>query len=103
MTLKGQVGAMITENQIKNHLKSKDKYYVNKLIESLYEQDDEDIDSSHKSRPICGSVYFVKNGMDMNGHQRYICLDCYKSFSDRTHTLFYCFHFTLGQWLHFTF
>ena len=94
---------MITENQVKNHLKSKDKYNVNKLIESLYEQDDEDIDPSHKSRPICGSVYFVKNGMDMNGHQRYICLDCHKSFSDRTHTLFYCAHFTLEQWLHFTF
>lgn len=34
---------MITENQVKNYLRSKDKDYVNKLIESLYEQDDEDI------------------------------------------------------------
>ena len=47
---------MITENQVKNYLKSKDKDYVNKLIESLYEQDDEDIDPSHKACPICGSV-----------------------------------------------
>ena len=38
---------MITENQVKNNLKSKD--YVNKLIESLYENVDEDIDPSHKA------------------------------------------------------
>lgn len=44
MTLKGQVSAMITENQVKD--------YVNKLIESLYEQDDEVIDPSHKVCPI---------------------------------------------------
>ncbi len=48
MILKGQVGAMITENQVKNYLRSKDKDYVNKLIESLYEQDSEVIDPSHK-------------------------------------------------------
>ena len=70
---------MITENQVKNYLKSKDKDYVNKLIESLYEQDDEDIDPSHKACPFCGSVHFKKNGKDKNGHQRYICLDCHKS------------------------
>ena len=57
MILKGQVSAMITENQVRNYLKSKDKDYVNKLIESLYEQDDEDIDPSHKACPICGSVH----------------------------------------------
>ena len=50
---------MITENQVKNYLRSKDKDYVNKLIESLYEQDDEDIDPSHKACPICGSVGLV--------------------------------------------
>ena len=44
MILKGQVSAMITENQVKNYLRSKDKDYVDKLIESLYEQDNEDID-----------------------------------------------------------
>ena len=49
---------MITENQVKNYLRSKDKDYVNKLIESLYEQDNEDIDPSHKACPICGSVHF---------------------------------------------
>ena len=92
---------MITENQVKNYLRSKDKDYVNKLIESLYEQDDEDIDPSHKACPICVSVHFKKNGKDKNGHQRYICLDCHKSFSDRTNTLFYWSHFTLDQWLHF--
>lgn len=43
MTLKGQGSAMITENQVKNYLRSKDKDYVNKLIESLCEKDDEDI------------------------------------------------------------
>ena len=101
MILKGQVSAMITENQVKNYLRSKDKDYVNKLIESLYEQDDEDIDPSHKACPICGSVHFKKNGKDKNGHQRYICLDCHKSFSGRTNTLFYWSHFTLDQWLHF--
>ena len=56
-------------------LKSKDKDYVNKLIESIYEQNDEDIDPYHKVCPICGSVHFKKNGKDKNGHQRYICLD----------------------------
>ena len=59
MILKGQVSAMITENQVKNYLRSKDKDYVNKLIESLYEQDNEDIDPSHKACPICGSVHFM--------------------------------------------
>ncbi len=101
MILKSQVSAMITENQVKNFLKSKDKDYVNKLIESLYEKDDENIDPSHKACPICGSVHFKKNGKDKNGHQRYICLDCHKSFSDRTNTLFYWFPFTLDQWIHF--
>lgn len=38
MILKGQVSAMITENQVKNYLRSKDKDYVNKLIESLYKR-----------------------------------------------------------------
>ena len=47
MILKGQVSAMITENHVKKYLRSKDKDYVNKLIESLYEQEDEDIDPSH--------------------------------------------------------
>lgn len=49
MALKGQVSIMMTENQVKNYLKFNDMDYVNKLIESLYEQDDEDIDSSHKA------------------------------------------------------
>ncbi len=57
MTLKGQVSAKITENQVKNYLRSKNKDYVNKLIESLYEQDDEDIDSSHKACLMC--VLFI--------------------------------------------
>lgn len=70
MILKGQVSAMITENQVKNYLRSKDKDYVNKLIESLYEQDNEDIDPSHKACPICGSVHFKKNEKDKNGHQK---------------------------------
>ncbi len=103
MILNGQVSAMATENHVKNYLRTKGKDCVTKLIESLYEQADEGIDLSHKACPFCGSVYFKKNGKDKNGHQRYICLDCHKTFSDRTHTLFYCFHFTLGQWLHFTF
>ena len=58
---------MITEIQVKNYLKSKDKDYVNKLIESLYKKDDEDIDSSHKACPICGSVHFKKNGRTKTG------------------------------------
>lgn len=63
---------MITENQVKNYLRSKDKDYVNKLIESLYEQEDEDIDSSHKACPTCGFIHFKKNGEDKNGHKIYI-------------------------------
>ena len=57
MTSKGQVSAKITENQVKNYLRSKNKDYVNKLIKSLYEQDDEDIDSSHKACLMC--VLFI--------------------------------------------
>ena len=49
MTLKVQVSAMITETQAKKYLRSNDKDYVNKLIESLYEQYDKDIDPSHKA------------------------------------------------------
>lgn len=49
MTLKVQVSAMITETQLKKYLRSNDKDYVNKLIESLYEQYDKDIDPSHKA------------------------------------------------------
>ena len=86
---------MITENQLKNYLKFKD--YVNKLIESLYEQGDKDIDLSHKACPFSGAVHFKKNGKDMNGYQRYVCLNCYKSFNDRTNTLFYWSHFNLDQ------
>ena len=56
MILKGQVSAMITENQVKNYLRSKDKDYVNKLIESLYEQNNEDIDPSHKACPFWGKI-----------------------------------------------
>ena len=47
---------MITKNQLENYLRSEDKDYINKLIESLYEQDDEDIDPSHKACPICDYV-----------------------------------------------
>ena len=95
------MSAMITENQVKNHLKSKDKDYVYKLNELLYEQDDEDIDPSYKACPICGSVHFKKNGKVKNGHQIYICLDCHKSYSDRIYILFYWPHFILDQWIHF--
>ena len=49
---------MITENQVRNYLKSKDKVIINKLIESLYEQDDEDIDPSHKACLYVVSVHF---------------------------------------------
>ena len=47
---------MTTEKQLENYLRFEDKDYVNKLIESLYEQDDEDIDPSHKACSICGYV-----------------------------------------------
>ena len=53
---------MITENQVKNYLKSKDKDYVNKLIESLYEQDDEDFDPSHKA--FLYVVQFISRRME---------------------------------------
>ena len=92
---------MITEKQVKDYLKSKDKDYIDALIDSLHEDDEQNAASSHKACPICGSSHFKKNGKDKNGHQRYICLDCHKSFSDRTNTLFYWSHFTVDQWLQF--
>ena len=62
MILKGQVSAMITENQVKNYLRSKDKYYVYKLIESLYKQDDEDID--YLIRHALYVVQFISRRME---------------------------------------
>ena len=47
IVLKSKVNTMMTKNQLRNYLRLKDKKYVNKLIELLYEQDDEDIDSSY--------------------------------------------------------
>ena len=101
MALKGQVSIMMTENQVKNYLKFYDMDYVNKLIESLYEHEDKDIDSSHKACPICGSVHYKNNGKCKNVHQKYICFDCQKSFGDRTNTLFCWSHFMLNQWIYF--
>lgn len=54
MILNGQVSAMVTENHVKNYLRTKGKDCVTKLIESLYEQADEGIDLSHKACPFCG-------------------------------------------------
>ena len=67
MILKGWVSAMITENQVKNYLRSKDKDYVNKLIESLYKQDNEDIDPSHKA---CPSLWFHSFQEEWKGQER---------------------------------
>ena len=58
---------MITENQVRNYLKSKDKDYINKLIESLYEQDDEDIDPSHKACPF---LWFCSFQEEWKGQER---------------------------------
>ena len=59
MILKGQVSAMITENQVRNYLNLRTRI-INKLIESLYEQDDEDIDPSHKACPIVVSQFISR-------------------------------------------
>ena len=80
---------MITENYVKkNNLKFKDNDYVNKIVVSQYEQDTGDIIPSYKTCTIYGLVHFKQNGKDKNGHQIYICFDCYKSFSDITNSLF---------------
>lgn len=55
----------------------------NPIDESVY---------SFKNEPItfckkCGSIHFVKNGKDINGHTRYLCRDCGKTFCDATSTV----------------
>lgn len=92
---------MISEKQVVEFLKSKDKDYVNRLIASLDKYDDFGYKSLHSTCPICGSTHIKKNGKDRSGHQRYFCNDCHKSFNDRTHTLFYWSHLTLEQWKQF--
>ena len=50
--------------------------------------------------PHCGSIRIKKNG-HTNGYQRYICLDCKKSFSDKTNSFFKNSKISKDKWLKF--
>ncbi len=47
--------------------------------------------------PHCHSKHFKKNGTK-NGKQRYICLDCHKTFTDTNNTIFYGAKKDLSVW-----
>ena len=51
---------MITEKQVKDYLKFKDKDYINALIDSLHEDDEYNAASSYEPFPICGFLSFQK-------------------------------------------
>lgn len=46
----------------------------------------------------CGSVNFVKNGKDRNGHSRYLCRNCGKSFSNTVGTAVFRSHKSADVW-----
>ena len=91
---------MISEKQVIDFLKSKDRSYIDNLI-SLLDNHPDNHDLSDLVCPICGSIHIKKNGKDSNGHQRYLCKDCHRTFNDRTCTLFSWTHLTMEQWLLF--
>ena len=56
----------------------------------------------HLIRHALPVVAFISRRMEkIRTDTRDICLNCHKSFSDRTNALFYCSHFILDQWIHF--
>ncbi len=93
---------MITEKQVIDFLKMKDHQYIENLIQSLtIIKPIEDLDTSKKVCPRCGSISTKKNGKDDNDQQRYFCNDCKKSFISKTGTLLYWTHQSVEQWKKF--
>lgn len=93
---------MISEKQIIQYLKTKDKEYVNHLVKLVFNDNiSNHVTEEHKVCPICGSLSTKKNGKDAYGQQRYFCNDCHKSFIETSGTLFFCSHFTKKQWIQF--
>lgn len=85
MFIEGLVIFMISEKQVIDFLKTKDKSYIDDLF-SLLNHNLHNSDSSDPVCPICGSLHVKKNGNDSNGRQRYLCKDCHRTFNNRTHT-----------------
>ena len=91
---------MVTEKQVINYLKTKDRNYIDNLIHSL-EKAALTSESKTKACPICGSISIKKNGKDSNGNQRYYCHDCHRSFNDKTGTFLHWSHMAIDQWKRF--
>lgn len=49
----------------------------------------------------CASTHFRKIGYNSNGVQRYLCLECHKSFNILTHTLFDDHKVSISEWIEF--
>lgn len=92
---------MITEKQVINYLKTKDKQYIKNLVTSLEKITPVVPNTEAKACPICGSISIKKNGKDSNGNQRYLCHDCHRSFNDKTGTFLHWSHMTIEQWKKF--
>lgn len=89
---------MISEKQVVEFLRSKDKDYIFRLIALVFKLDDRYDGNGYSACPICGSIHIKKNGKDKHGNQRYYCKDCHKSFNNKTNTLLSWSHLTLDQW-----
>lgn len=54
--------------------------------------------------PFCGSTFFVRNGKDSNGIQRYVCRnpDCKRRFTPISGTIFDGHKISLSEWMEYT-
>ena len=48
--------------------------------------------------PHCGGRLIVKNGINANGRQRYLCKDCHKSFVETSGTVLWHSHLSPEVW-----
>ncbi len=54
-----------------------------------------------KTCPYCGSTRFIKNGHRKDGIQKYKCIDCCKSFTPLTNTIFDSHKIPISEWFEF--
>lgn len=84
--------------QLFSNLIDKDKKSFLKSIKPK-EQINEKLNLSRdlKECPHCKSTYFVKNGK-IQGRQRFICMDCHKTFAQTNNTILYGVKKDLSVW-----
>ncbi|ANE35595.1 IS1595 family transposase (InsA domain) [Campylobacter iguaniorum] len=83
--------------QLFSTLSDDDKKSFLKSIKSKKQEQNFTFTKKIKECPHCKSTHFVKNGK-VQGRQRFICMDCYKTFAQTNNTILYCVKKDLSVW-----